>query len=208
MIFDLNKIHETFPIKGVIHIGAFAGEELRQYRSIGLSNTIMFEPQEHLYNDIKSRCIVDEQIHNVALGSERGSKEMYISFREGGVSHGSGASSSLLKPKVHLEEHPEVTFPETKTVEVHLLDDYYDPYGPEYNFLNIDVQGYELEVLKGGTKTLENIDAMIVEVNRDEVYENCPMIEDIDNFLKDFDFVRVAEVWQSKSWGDALYARN
>ena len=49
---------------------------------------------------------------------------------------------------------------------------------------------------------------MIVEVNRDEVYENCPMIEDIDNFLKDFDFVRVAEVWQSKSWGDALYARN
>jgi hypothetical protein len=110
-----------------------------------------------------------------------------------------------LKPKVHLEEHPEVTFPETKTVEVHTLDDYYDP---QYNFLNIDVQGYELEVLKGASKTLANIDAMILEVNRDEVYEGCPMIEDIDNFLKGFGFNRIAEVWQSKSWGDALYARN
>ena len=112
---------------------------------------------------------------------------------------------SLLKPKKHLEEHPEVTFPETETVEIHTLDDYYNP---QYNFLNIDVQGYELEVLKGGTKTLENIDAMIVEVNRDEMYEGCPMIEDIDNFLDGFGFKRVTEVWQSISWGDALYARN
>tara|TARA_R100000008_G_scaffold47035_1_gene27797 strand:+ start:3922 stop:4539 length:618 start_codon:yes stop_codon:yes gene_type:complete len=205
MIFNLPQIHYNFPIKGVMHVGAFAGEEINQYRSLGLCNTIMFEPQEHLYNDIKSRCIIDEKIYNVALGSERGTKEMYISFREGGVSHGSGASSSLLKPKVHLEEHPEVTFPETTMVEVHTLDDYYDP---QYNFLNIDVQGYELEVLKGGTKTLENIDAMILEVNRAEVYEGCPMVEDLDNFLGDFGFQRIAEAWQSKSWGDALYARN
>lgn len=205
MIFNLAQIHSNFPIKGVMHVGAFAGEEINQYRSLGLCNTIMFEPQEHLYNDIKSRCIIDEKIHNVALGSERGTKEMYISFRDGGVAQGSGASSSLLKPKVHLEEHPEVTFPETQMVEVHTLDDYYDP---QYNFLNIDVQGYELEVLKGGTKTLENIDAMILEVNRDEVYEGCPMIEDIDNFVESFGFKRIAEVWQSTSWGDALYARN
>jgi FkbM family methyltransferase len=205
MIFNISQIHQAFPIRGVMHVGAFAGEELNQYRSIGLSNTIMFEPQEHLYNSIKSRCIVNEKIYNVALGSERGSKDMYISFREGGVAHGSGASSSLLKPKVHLEEHPEVTFPETKTVEVHTLDDYYDP---QYNFLNIDVQGYELEVLKGASKTLANVDAMILEVSRDEVYEGCPMIEDIDNFLRDFGFNRIAEVWQSKSGGEALYARN
>ena len=107
--------------------------------------------------------------------------------------------------KKHLEEHPEVTFPETKTVKVRTLDEYYDS---QYNFLNIDVQGYELEVLKGATKTLENIDAMILEVNRDEVYENCPLIEDIDNFVGDIGFSRVAEMWQSVSWGDALYARN
>ena len=205
MIFNLAQIHSNFPIKGVMHVGAFAGEELAEYRSLGLCNTIMFEPQEHLYSDIKSRCIIDEKIHNVALGSERGTKEMYISFRDGGVNQGSGASSSLLKPKVHLEEHPEVTFPEKQMVEVHTLDDYYDS---QYNFLNIDVQGYELEVLKGATKTLQNIDAMIVEVNRDEVYEGCPLIEDINEFLVPNGFVLIQVEWQSKSWGDAVYARN
>jgi FkbM family methyltransferase len=204
MIFDFKKIHQEYPVRGVIHVGAFVGEELNQYRRIGLSNTMMFEPQEDLYNLIKSRCVFNEKIHNVALGSEACTKEMYISFREGGVSQGCGASSSLLKPKKHLEEHPEVTFPETRTVEVRTLDEYYDP---QYNFLNIDVQGYELEVLKGATRTLENIDAMILEVNRAEVYEGCPLIEDIDDFLEDVGFVRMAEIWQSKSWGDALYAR-
>jgi FkbM family methyltransferase len=204
MVFDFKKINQEYPVKGVIHVGAFAGEELNQYRTLGLSNTVMFEPQEDLYNLIKSRCIFNEKIHNVALGSESCTKEMYISFREGGVSQGCGASSSLLKPKKHLEEHPEVTFPETRMVEVRTLDEYYDP---QYNFLNIDVQGYELEVLKGATRTIENIDAMILEVNRAEVYEGCPLIEDIDDFLEDVGFVRIAEIWQSKSWGDALYAR-
>ena len=205
MIFDLMQINKKYPIKGVIHVGAFAGEELNLYRKLGLCNTMMFEPQEDLYDLIKVRCIFDEKIYNVALGSKSCTKEMYISFREGGVDQGCGASSSLLKPKKHLEEHPEVTFPETKTVKVRTLDEYYDS---QYNFLNIDVQGYELEVLKGATKTLENIDAMILEVNRDEVYENCPLIEDIDNFVGDIGFSRVAEMWQSVSWGDALYARN
>lgn len=205
MIFDIRQIHDKHPIRGIIHVGAFAGEEINQYRKLGLSNTMMFEPQTDLYNLIKKRCIFDEQVHNVALGSEPCMKEMYISFREGGVSQGCGASSSLLKPKKHLEEHPEVTFPETQMVEVRTLDEYYDP---RYNFLNVDVQGYELEVLRGASRTLENIDAMILEVNRDEVYEGCPLIEDIDNFLEPLGFSRIIEVWQSISWGDALYARN
>jgi len=205
MIFDLGSINSYYPIKGAMHIGAFTGEELNSYRGLGLSNTIMFEPQPTLYSLIKERCINEEVVHNVALGSKRSTKDMYVSWREGGVQNGSGASSSLLKPKQHLDDHPEVTFPETISVEVHKLDDYYDD---QFNFLNIDVQGYELEVLKGATKTLQNIDAMIVEVNRDEVYEGCPLIEDINKFLVPNGFVLIQVAWQSKGWGDAVYARN
>ena len=60
----------------------------------------------------------------------------------------------------------------TEEVEVHLLDEYDCK---DYNFINMDVQGYELEVLKGGTKVLEKVDYVYCEVNRDEVYEgNLP----------------------------------
>lgn len=204
MIFDIKSIHSVFPITGAIHVGAFVGEELLAYRSIGLSNTMLFEPQEDLYNIVKSKTILGERVFNTALGSKKEKMTMNISYREGGIENGCGASSSLLKPKKHLEEHPEVLFLEEKEVEVNLLDDFYED---GYNFLNIDVQGFELEVLKGATKSLEKIDSMILEVNCDEVYEGCPLVEDLDKFLLDFGFQRIETVMQSKSWGDAIYAK-
>ena len=73
--------------------------------------------------------------------------------------------------------------------------------------IKIDVQGYELEVLKGAEKSLQQIDYMIAEVNRDEMYSGCPMIGDIDNYLKGFGFTRELVAWQSESWGDAFYIK-
>lgn len=204
-MFDLRRVHASYPITGAMHVGGFRGEELNQYRAIGLTNTILFEPQPELYEHIKAKCLFDEVVHNVALGSKDSTEKMYVSWREGGIMNGSGASSSLLKPKKHLTEHPEVTFPEEIEVEVKTLEQYYKE---GFNFLNIDVQGYELEVLRGASNILDKIDALIVEVNRDEVYEGCPMIEEIDTFLNSFGISRVQEIWQSTSWGDALYARN
>jgi hypothetical protein len=95
-------------------------------------------------------------------------------------------------------------FDEKETVEVNLLDNYETD---NCNFLNMDVQGYELEVLKGGIKTLENIDYVYCEVNRDEVYENNAYIEDIDKFLSDLNFERVVVEWTGETWGDALYIK-
>ena len=205
MIFDINQIHKNWPITGVMHVGAFVGEELESYRKLDLYNTIMFEPQPNLYNIVKDKCTSNETVYNVALGSKCDTKEMYVSWREGGIRNGCGASSSLMKPKKHLIEHADISFKETIDVKVDMLDNYHKD---EYNFLNIDVQGYELEVLKGAINCLPKIDSMILEVNRDEVYEGCPMIQDLDNFLQPFGFKRIATAWQSESWGDAVYARN
>lgn len=212
MIFNLRAVeqHTGKKITGVIHVGAFLGEELSQYRSLGLTNTILFEPQKKLYDIVSSKCMFDEKVFNVALGSEESVKEMFISDREGGVTNGAGASSSLLQPKKHLTEHPEVTFPSKESISVKRFDNFAKENNielDEYNFLNIDVQGYELEVLKGMGEHLNKIDIIIAEVNRDEVYEGCPMIDDIDLYLNTFNFERKAVHWQSESWGDALYSK-
>ena len=55
---------------------------------------------------------------------------------------------------------------------------------------------------------LNKIQLAIIEVNRDEVYESCPMIEDIDLYLEGFGFERLAVEWQSESWGDAIYVKH
>ena len=54
---------------------------------------------------------------------------------------------------------------------------------------------------------LNKIQLIIAEVNRDEMYEGCPMIEDIDGYVKEFGFERVTVEWQSESLGDALYVK-
>lgn len=213
MIFNLmNLINEyKMKIKGVIHVGAYVGGELTEYRSLGLFNTIYFEPQKHLFEIVQAKCIKNEAVYNVALGNINDEEmDLYISHSEGGIQNGSGASSSLLKPKVHLIEHPTIKFIRKDPVKVYRLDNFTADQGinvEEYNLLNIDVQGYELEVLKGAEKSLEHIDYIIAEVNRDEVYAGCPLIGDIDNYLKDFGFIRAMVGWQSISWGDAFYMK-
>ena len=198
--FTALKRKYNMNIKGIIHVGAHYGEELSEYVSNGIQDIILFEPISENF-DILSDKVKDLNAniegHQVALGSERGEFTMYVSDNE-------KQSSSILKPKVHLTHHPHVKFPSTETVEVHLLDDYDSK---DYNFINMDVQGYELEVLKGGTKTLEHVDYVYCEVNRDEVYENNAMIEDLDEFLSSYNMKRVETDWAGGIWGDALYIR-
>tara|TARA_R100000664_G_scaffold31446_1_gene45037 strand:- start:7705 stop:8346 length:642 start_codon:yes stop_codon:yes gene_type:complete len=212
MIFNLQQITEHLKIQigGALHVGAFVGEELEAYRSMGLTNTIMFEPQKDLYEIVKAKCIGDERVFNVALGSYQHTAEMFISHTEGGIANGSGASSSLYKPKKHLTEHPHVKFNSKQEVKVECLDSFLEDNSIDtsgYNFLNIDVQGYELEVLTGGLKFLSQVDLAVIEVNRDEVYEHCPMVGDIDEVMNKFGLGRAHTFWQSESWGDALYVR-
>ncbi|WP_447516023.1 FkbM family methyltransferase, partial [Clostridioides difficile] len=64
-----------------------------------------------------------------------------------------------------------------------------------YNFINIDVQGYELEVFKGGIETLKNIDYIYSEVNRAQLYKGCVLVEELDQFLEIYGFKRVGTWW-------------
>ena len=57
------------------------------------------------------------------------------------------------------------------------------------DFLKIDVQGYELEVLKGSEKSLDKIRVILAEVNLIDIHKNVPLLSDIVNWLNDRDWV-------------------
>ncbi len=188
-------------IKGIIHVGAHYGEELSEYVKNGIQDIVVFEPLSECF-DVLSQKVMNLNAnidgHQVALGSVPGTATMYLSDNE-------KQSSSILKPKVHLTHHPHVKFDGTEEVEVDMLDNFDTKY---YNFLNMDVQGYELEVLKGATETLKHVDYVYCEVNRDEVYEGNAYVEEIDEFLSAYGMERVETSWEGKIWGDALYIKN
>ena len=204
MLINFTSLYNKYEmdIKGIVHIGAHYGEEIQEYVENGIQKITVFEPLSKNFDILSERMQevnADIQGYQVALGSEKGTATMHLSSNE-------AQSSSILKPKQHLELHPDVFFEGTEDVEVSLLDEY--DVG-DANFINIDVQGYELEVFKGSTETLKQIDYIYCEVNRDEVYEGAPMVEELDEFLGEYGFVRVETKWPETyyTWGDALFIK-
>jgi hypothetical protein len=51
------------------------------------------------------------------------------------------------------------------------------------DFLKLDVQGYELEVLKGAEQVLSSVEAVMMEVNLIAVYEGAPLADEAVAFM-------------------------
>jgi hypothetical protein len=78
--------------------------------------------------------------------------------------------------------------------------------------LKLDVQGYELHVLRGATEVLRRTDAILVEVNYYEHYEGAASFDTVHRFLADagFALTGVSQPFmtgeQIPAWADAVYS--
>ena len=165
---------------------------------------IFFEPIKSNYKMLIDGLPQSDNIKtfNLALGNEVGNRDMYTE------TWNKGQSCSLLKPLTHLKTYPHIRFDGMESVEINKLDNIvFDR--SLYNMINIDVQGFELEVFKGATETLNSIDIIYSEVNFEEVYKACCQVGDLDVFLANFNFKRVLteDKYKNYGWGDALYLK-
>lgn len=202
MLLNLESLVDKYNLRigGVIHIGAHYGEEDAIYQKMNIRKKIYFEPLTKNFNILKKTVTPESILYNLALGSEEKMVDMYVETAN------NGQSSSILKPDIHLKQYPHIVFNGTERVPMKTLDSL--SVSSTYNFINIDVQGYELEVFKGSTKTLKGIDVIMSEINRDSVYENCARVEDLVKFLKPYGFILVEEYWAGITWGDGLFIKN
>lgn len=192
-------------ITGAITIGADEGQELPFYIENNIKNLVFFEPRPPAFKSLlektkKLDSSFKVQSFNVGLGDTECIKPMYTA--------GGGQASSFLKPKLHLEKHPNIVFRDNMVYDLPIktLDSY--NLAPYFNYMHLDVQGYELKVLKGGQKTLNNILALSTEVNIIELYESCVMLNELDTFLKNAGFKQAELCVNDFGWGDALYLKN
>lgn len=202
MLLDFNKIYEQYlsNLKGVIHIGAHYGQEDYMYRQKGVSNIIYFEPLEKNFSILSGNVGRNSICYKMALGNENKKIKMFVE------SANNGMSSSILEPKHHLIQYPHITFDHQEEVDMRKLDDVeFDR--TKYNMINIDVQGYELEVFKGGKETLKTIDYIITEINNVHLYENGALIDELKDFLSTYGFELVESHWAGGTWGDGLFIK-
>ena len=101
-----------------------------------------------------------------------------------------GESSSLLEFGTHKFSYPDINYLSKIVVNIKPLDNWLDENFEDkhlYDFINIDIQGFELEALRGMHKQLKIAQYVYLEVNFEEVYKDCSKLEDIDSFYRILD---------------------
>ena len=56
------------------------------------------------------------------------------------------------------------------------------------DLLKLDVQGYELEILRGGRKAIPDIEVILIEVNLIAIYQGAPLVRETVDYLGDAGF--------------------
>ena len=161
----------------IIDVGANKGQfSLVARYAFPAAHIYAFEPLESARRSYASVVAGPVKMHALALGAEKGQATFFVTSRDD--------SSSLLAPGKGQQEAYGVDLSSTRIVDVARLE---DVIGPEELvspvLLKLDVQGGELDVLRGAAKLLDLIDAVYCEVSFVELYERQPTASDIITFL-------------------------
>jgi FkbM family methyltransferase len=174
--------------------------------------------------DLETRAINwTEQHIPLALADSEGEKTLYVTQQP--------ACSSLYPPDdaymarfAALPELASLDFPveiETTTLDAFLATEGVQ----EVDFLQIDVQGADLQVLKGAAEVLQrSVLAVQIEVEFAQIYQNQPLFADVDLHLRKqgfslFDLYKTSRVRACSPihstlhpgqllWGEAFYLRD
>ena len=188
-------------VTGIFHIGAHDCEELSFYNEIGVSNDdiIWIDAMPSKVSEAKNRGILN--VYN-ALVTDKDDEEIIFNVSN------NVASSSIFDFGTHAQEHPHVVYVDKMTQKSITVDTFFERNNinaSKCNFWNFDIQGAELIALKGAIKSIKYAKALYLEVNVNELYKNCGLIDEIDTFLSQYNFKRVITNITHHGWGDALY---
>ena len=190
-------------ITGVLHVGAHECEEIPVYTELGISaeNTIWIDAQASKVQEAVARGIPN--VFHGAMGDTDG-KSVTLNITN------NSQSSSILELGTHAVYYPQIVNVCAVAMETTTIDTFMETHGfnaAVHNFWNLDIQGAELLVLRGGAKSLQLAQAVYVEVNTEYVYKDCALLEELDTFLADAGLFRVLICMTTAGWGDALYVR-
>ena len=177
-------LHKQQPV--IFDVGAHVGDTIEQFRSSFPESYIhAFEPLNESFSILKNRFRKTEKLflNEVAIGNSLlSNSNMYVTQNKG--------SSSLLKPiedaNQFWEENPLLTLKEVK-VNTSTIDSYCQKQNiKSIDILKIDVQGNEINVLKGAKQMLKEkrIKLIFTEISIAHNYEEQSEIEEVIKLLR------------------------
>jgi FkbM family methyltransferase len=191
----VQTINKFYKAKRLCDIGAHKGHWsfVMHQLNPGLESVVMFEPQSRLIANLHDCKLngVKKHIYQCALGDE---EQMLI--LKGGT-----ASASLFDTSENQNYYfPDSTNQESEQVKVKILDDIYKSEGLEYpDLIKMDVQGYEMNVLRGGRSVLANARYLVIELGLREFYKGQPPLWELMRFLEEAQYEMVDHGYELRS---------
>jgi FkbM family methyltransferase len=165
-----------FDPHSVVDVGAYVGEWTWVCKQVfPAARVLMVEPQISKLPKLRAVAskLTNVEVTTALLGARE--KES-VQFYE------NETASSVLK-EVDKPEGRGSSLPMT-TLDVIVTAVGFD----KPDFIKIDVQGYELEVLKGGQQALHSAEAVLMEVNLLEIHDGVPLFHEAMRFMADSGF--------------------
>lgn len=167
----------------VADVGANAGQYARSLRANGFAGRIVScEPLSAAYRVLDGVASTDDRWEalRIALGAEPGTVAVQVA--------GNSYSSSVLDMlDAHRDAAPDSAYIGAEQAPMTTVDRLFLDRGvaPERTMLKIDVQGYEMAVLRGAAGALPRLAAVQVELSLTPLYADQALMPEVSGLLED-----------------------
>jgi len=206
-IHDLSRHLDFDKIKIIGDIGANIGQSSNHFASIFTNAKIFaFEPDPKTFKDLVKNTAANDRIYGFNFGA--GEQEETLNFYR----HDNSELSSFVEAGAVISSGEE---PEPKIIDASVITlDQFDAFNEGIDFLKIDNQGFDLEVLRGADNliTQGKIKSILIEVSFGEWYKSSFNYPKLLEYLHQRNFIMIGiyNLDYSKgrrmiSWGDCLF---
>jgi FkbM family methyltransferase len=176
------KLLRSEGIEAVLDVGANAGQYAQRLRAGGYSGRIVsFEPLAEAFGALERAAASDPawEARRLALSDVDGEAEIHVSAN-------SWSSSLLDMGERHLASAPESAYVGSQRITTARLDSIWDELiGPdERPFLKLDVQGFEMHVLRGAAAHLDRVAGVQAELALVHLYEGDSLWREVVEHLE------------------------
>lgn len=155
----------------IFDVGAYRGDFARVCRSIWPSARVAcFEPQKAVLPELRAYSLETPhvEVFECLLGAAENPRA---------VLHEAATASSVLLEKDG-PRHPEAAYQMRTIRSVIERNTLRAP-----DLLKLDVQGYELEVLKGASSRLDDVQVILAELNLLDLHDEVPLMDEVIGWL-------------------------
>jgi len=202
------------PIDLIVHVGAHFGQEAAFYEALGAETVLWIEADPEIFDTLTEAVSARpgptrHLCENALVSAAGGAPLRFHRFNGNGGSSSVYAATEALRERFpHVQESGEVIELAPCPLPEILARHGIDTAAARRGLLVVDVQGHELEVLKGVGEVLKAFALCQCEVSRVPLYDGGALFPEVDALMRSKGFRLASHMpVQVPRHGDVLYVR-